>query len=451
MAVKVRFAPSPTGNLHIGGARTALFNWLFARHLGGEFILRIEDTDLERSKKEYEQNILDGLSWLGIAWDNAQLFRQTERLPIYKKYLQALLTDGKAFWCHHSVDELETERKEQEAKKEHPRHICADKGTDKAHQPGQLIRLAVDAYSQRNIVFDDLVRGSVSWQEGSVGDLSLAKDLDTPLYNFAVVVDDVDMEITHVIRGEDHVSNTPKQILIYEALGKPLPQFGHLPLILNPDKTKLSKRAGATSVSDYRKDYLPESLVNFMGFLGYTFDRELLTKEEMAEQFDIARMHKSGAVFDIKKLNWINAKYMKRLDPHVFKELIGKEKLPDAAIPLITERLEKLSDVEEFSYFWREPEYDAKLLQWKEATPEQLSDSLFAVKEMFRNVDIADKDEVRKQLDALGTTHGNRGLAYWPLRVALTGRETSPDPVDIAFVLGRDEVLKRIDRALALL
>ncbi len=448
MTVRVRFAPSPTGNLHIGGARTALFNWLFARHQKGEFILRIEDTDLERSQKEYEENILDGLRWLGITWDNEQLYRQTERVPLYRRYLEELLASGRAFWCHHSVEELEAERKAQEERKEHPRHICSNKGTDRAQQPGQLIRLAVDAYSQRNVIFDDLVRGQVAWQEGHIGDLSLAKDLDTPLYNFAVVVDDVDMNITHVIRGEEHISNTPKQILIYEALGKPLPHFGHMPLILNPDKTKLSKRAGSTSISDYRKDYLPKALVNFLGFLGYTFDRELLSKEDMAEQFDIAKMHKSGAVFDLKKLNWLNAQYIKRLEAAEFKRLVNIPNLPDTAVPFVTERLEQLSDMAQFAYFWQEPDYDASLLSWKKnISADTTKLSLERTHDMLKQFDFSDKELLRTRLDELAG--GDRGAVYWPLRVALSGKKASPDPVDIAFVLGKDETLRRVTTALA--
>lgn len=446
MKVRVRFAPSPTGNLHVGGARTALFNWLFTHHYGGEFILRIEDTDLERSKDEYEDNILDGLRWLGITWDNKQLYRQTERIPLYRKYLDGLLSAGLAFWCHHSIDELEAERKEQEKRKEHPRHICSDKGTERAKQPGGLIRLAVDAYSKRNIVFNDLVRGKVVWQEGYIGDLSLAKDLDTPLYNFAVVVDDVDMGITHVIRGEEHISNTPKQILIYEALGVKMPQFAHLPLILNPDKTKLSKRTGSTSVTDYRKDYLPEALVNFLGFLGYTFDREILSIDDMAKQFDIAKMHLSGAVFNVEKLNWLNAQYVKRLSPKEFKHLAHAPDLPDAAVPLITERLERLSDVEQFDFFWKTPEYEAGLLLWKKASTTTTKLSLERIHDMLEQLDFSDANLLRERLDALSSK--DRGAIYWPLRAALSGEKASPDPIDIALSIGKDETLDRISLAI---
>jgi glutamyl/glutaminyl-tRNA synthetase len=246
MNVKVRIAPSPTGNLHIGTARTALFNWLFARHHGGQFILRIEDTDLERSKKEYETNIIEGLHWLGLDWDNTDIYRQTERLDIYREYLQRLLDGGKAFWREYSAEEQEEMKREGRPARD------------------KVIVLKDDGDPERPVAFDDIIRGTVSVQAKHVGQVVLAKDLDTPLYNFAVVVDDLDMTITHVIRGEDHISNTAKQLLIYEALGATPPQFAHLPLILGTDRSKMSKRHGATNIADYQADFLPYALVNFI-------------------------------------------------------------------------------------------------------------------------------------------------------------------------------------------
>lgn len=446
--VKVRIAPSPTGNLHIGTARTALFNWLFAKHHGGKFILRVEDTDLERSDKKYEANIIDGLKWLGLDWDG-DLYRQSERLDIYRQYLEKLLESGRAFWCHHTIKELEAERGAQMAAKEPPRHLCADKGTDKGKKKGEIIRLDADHVSERKIRFNDSIRGLIEWEERLLGDISLAKDLNTPLYNLAVVVDDIEMGITNVIRGEDHISNTPKQILIYDAVGAPVPQFAHLPLVLAPDKSKLSKRHGATSVDDYMKDYLPEAVVNFLGFLGYTYSREIMSLEEMAKEFDLAKVHKSGAVFNIEKLNWLNAQYVRKLPPVEFKKLAGLPELPDAAVSLVTERLEKLSDASGFEFFWLQPEYDSELLKWKDTPLDRVSGSLDAVRKVILASGIADKEEFRRQLDNLGSQENfSRGLVYWPLRVALTGRKASPDPVDIASVLGKDEVLKRIDMAM---
>lgn len=244
MDIKVRIAPSPTGNLHIGTARTALFNYLFAKSQGGKFVLRIEDTDLERSDKKFERDIIYGLKWLGLDWDEGP-YKQSDRLNFYEKYILQLLNDGKAFWCYHTEEELEEEREEQMAKKEIPRHVCLYKFSHKIEKDKKgIIRLAVNENSKRKIDFQDMIRERVEIEEKLLGDISIAKDYRIPLYNFAVVVDDYDMGITHVIRGEDHISNTPKQILIQEALGFPRPKYGHLPLILGPDKSKMSKRHG---------------------------------------------------------------------------------------------------------------------------------------------------------------------------------------------------------------
>ncbi len=460
MKVKVRIAPSPSGNLHIGAARTTLFNWLFANKNGGEFVLRIEDTDLERSDKKYEEDILESLRWLGLDW-SGEIYRQSERLDIYEKYINQLFDSGKAFWCHHTKEELEKEKKGQEGRKEASRHICEHKRTELGKQKGQIIRLAVDENSMKVIRFDDEIRGTIEWGERLVGDLSLAKDIRVPLYNFAVVADDVDMEISHVIRGEDHISNTPKQILIYEALGKEHPIFAHLPLIFSPNKAKLSKRHNAVSVTEYKKDYLPEALVNFMGFLGYTYSREILSKEEMAEEFELSKVHRSGAVFNVEKLNWINSQYVRKLTASEFRELVDI-KVPDAAVPLMTERLEKLSDVQDLDYFWKEPNYDSDLLNWKSFSSVEIKSSLEETRMLINGWDWNnfDKGAMRLALDDLGKKLGDpakspnddrgasRGLVYWPFRVALTGRNKSPDPVEVASVLDKDIVLQRIDMAI---
>jgi glutamyl-tRNA synthetase len=455
-------APSPTGLLHIGTARTALFNWLFAKHHGGKFILRIEDTDLERSKKEYEEDIISGLKWLGIDWDG-EIFRQTERLHIYKKGIEKLLSENKAFYCYHTKEELEAEQKQQMERKEAPRHVCGHKlkvpafakasagkqsSNVKTESNGGIIRLAVNENSTRTVRFNDEIRGDIEWEERLIGDFSIAKDIDTPLYNFAVVMDDIDMEITHVIRGEDHISNTPKQVLIYEALGAELPVFAHLPLILGTDRSKLSKRTGQTSVNDYKKDYLPEALTNFMGFLGYTYSKEKLSMKEMAEEFELSKVHKSGAIFDMQKLNWINSVYVRALSPSEFKKVAGNDLILEKAIPLITERLEKLTGVAEYEYFWKEPVYEKELLKWKKAGLEEAKASLTEVKEIIHAFSFEDKDALRLLLDDTAKKNGDRGLVYWPLRAALTGKEKSPDPVDVAFVLGKEETLKRISSAI---
>lgn len=451
MKVKVRVAPSPTGNLHIGTAQSALFNWLFAKRYGGEFLLRIEDTDTERSKKEFEEWIINGLKWLGIKWDNEKIPRSTDNVAAYRKNLELLIESGKAFWCHHTMEELEQERQDQQKGKELPRHVCAHKHTDQGKTEGGIIRLAVNENSTRKIVFDDMIRGPVEFEERLLGDLGIARNLDSALYHMAVVCDDIEMEITHVIRGEDHLSNTPKHILIYEALDKPVPKFAHLPLLLGTDRSKLSKRNGTTSITEYQKDYLPEALVNFIGSLNFTYSKEILTKEEMAKEFEIEKVHKSGAVVDIKKLNWINAQYVRQLSPDALRKVTGQSDIPDTAIPMVTERLEKLSDAQDYNYFWEEPAYEASLLIWKKADQDQTLASLNKLKEVFTVIDQIESEEVRTALDKLGKESGDRGLVYWPLRVALSGKDKSPDPIDIAIVLGKQKILSRIDKAIELL
>jgi glutamyl/glutaminyl-tRNA synthetase len=427
MHVRVRIAPSPTGNLHLGTARTALFNWLFARHHGGEFMLRIEDTDAERSKKEFEADIIEGLRWLGIPWDNERIERQTERLPVYREHLQRLLDSGKAFWKEYSAAERAALEKEGRPARD------------------RVIVLTDDGDPERDIAFDDSIRGRVAVKARFVGPVVIAKSLDEPLYHFAVVVDDMDMRITHVIRGEEHISNTPKQLLIAAALGAPSPQFAHLPLILNPDRSKMSKRFGATSIDEYRRDYLPEALLNFIGLLGCTYSEELLTPEQMAAEFDLPKVHKSGAVFDLAKLNWMNSQYIKRLTPGEFRAVTAMSDLPDAAVPLMTERLERLTDVTGFSYLWQDPAVDASLLPWKDDAPERTRAALEACAAAAREGVLT-----RERLDALALSDfgGQKGSVYWPLRVALSGLRNSAGPLDIAAVIGPHRTLQRIEQAL---
>lgn len=466
--IRVRVAPSPTGYLHVGTAQSALYNWLFARKNGGKFLLRIEDTDKERSTKEFEQSIYDALEWLDLKPDEPPVI-QSANLSRHKEMLEKLLAEGRAFYCHHTKEELEDERKKQEENKQAPRHVCSDKrlttNDQRQEKTKGIIRLAVDENSDRVISFDDQVRGKIEFKQSLLGDFAIARTVDDPLYHFAVVVDDIDMEISHVIRGEDHISNTPKQILIYEALrqirqahcgeefetqaqGKLLeiPQFGHLPLILAPDRSKLSKRHGDTAVLSYKKDYLPEAMVNFLGGLSYTFSKEIISKEEMVEEFELNKVHKAGAIFDVKKLNWINSSYVKSLNVDKFKSLVGLKELSDKVVPIITERLEKLSDVHNFDYFWEEPQYDKNLLKWKKATLEESISALKKVHDILEKIEFT-RENLLKVLDELGQNLGDRGLAYWPLRVALTGKEKSPDPIDIALVLGKQETLKRIKNA----
>ncbi len=448
--VRVRIAPSPTGYLHIGTGQSALYNWLFAKKMGGDFYLRIEDTDRERSTKEYEQSILDALTWMGLDW-SGDVIRQSERTQQYRTALEKLLSEGKAFYCHHSQEELEAERQRQEYEKAPPRHECNHKVLAQGKQGGGIIRLAVDVASEQKVIFDDVIRGPIEFKAALLGDFSLARSVSDPLYNFAAVVDDADMEITHVIRGEDHISNTPKQILIYEALGKKPPLFAHLPLILGSDRSKLSKRHGAMALIEYKKDYLPDAIANFLGGLGFTFSKDILSREEMVAEFDLSKVHKSGAVFDTKKLNWMNSQYIKRLTPAEFKEVSGFDNVPDEAVPLITERLEKLSDAQEFSYLWQAPEYPKELLLWKTSSSEEVKNSLEKTLEIIEKIEEISDEGLRASLEELAATIGNKGLVFWPLRAALSGKDKSPDPVQIASVLGKKEVLKRVEKAINLL
>src|SRR3989338_6881533 len=345
--VRVRIAPSPTGPFHLGTARTALFNYLFARKHDVVFVLRIEDTDKERSEKKWEENIIEGLKWLGIEWDEGPVFvperseglqkrgsavalaqaetignygpyRQSERTEIYKRYIEKLLNEGKAFYCWHTSEELEKEKKEQEDRHEAPRHTCAFRDTKEqdveAPQKQQgIIRIKNDADA---ISFEDLIRGKITFDMRLLGDFSIAKNLTEPLYNFAAVVDDFEMRISHVIRGEDHISNTPKQIFLQQVMGMPSPIYAHLPLILGPDRSKLSKRHGATALLEYRDmGYLPEALCNFTAFLGWNpdTDEEVLSRDALISLFDIAKVQPSGAIFNVEKLDWMNGMYIRKM------------------------------------------------------------------------------------------------------------------------------------------
>jgi glutamyl-tRNA synthetase len=336
MSVRVRLAPSPTGNLHIGTARTAIFNWLFARHTGGKFILRIEDTDLERSKPEYTQNILEGLTWLGLNWDEGP-FYQTQRNELYHQKTQELLDRGLAYRAYDTPAELEAMREAQKARNEAPRydnrhrHLTPEqRAAYEAEGRSCVIRFVID--DDREISWQDLVRGRVTWKGRDLGgDMVIARaasgnQVGQPLYNFVVVVDDIDMQISHVIRGEDHIGNTPKQILLYEALGATLPEFGHTPLILNQQGAKLSKRDGVTSISDFqRMGYVAPAIANYMALLGWSPVEgmaEIFTLEEAARAFGFERVNKAGAKFDWDKLNWLNSQYIQKMPPTQLMDLL---------------------------------------------------------------------------------------------------------------------------------
>jgi nondiscriminating glutamyl-tRNA synthetase len=466
--VRTRFAPSPTGPLHIGGARTALFSWLFARKYGGTFVLRVEDTDRERSEKKYEEELIAGLSWLGLDWDEGPTekgpygpYRQTARTALYVKYLKVLLEKGDAYYCYCTKDELEGQRDAMVAQGLPPKYNgrCRNLTDPPAGKKPEVIRFKVPGMK---VEFEDMVRGTVVFDTSLFGDIVIAKDPENPLYNFAVVVDDELMKISHVIRGEEHLSNTPKQILMQRALGFTPPTYAHIPLILNPDRTKMSKRFADTALLNYRdQGYLPEALTNFLALLGWhpKGDREVFSKEELIAEFDMERVQPSGAIFNQEKLDWINREYLKTFDDKKIVALL-KPFLEKARLHGAPEFLEKWVAVErgrantlnDFislgGLFFALPEYDAELLIWKESSREEAAAALAAAQKCLTGLD-ARSFTKETLMDAIASVIGEkkRGAVLWPLRVALSGAKASPDPIDIMAVLGREESLKRIAAA----
>lgn len=472
---RVRIAPSPTGYLHIGTARTALFNYLFAKKSGGAFIVRIEDTDLERSDKKFEAEILESLEWLGIKADESPSkrkpgdrgpYRQSERLDSYEAYVKRLLASGAAFYCAHSETDLDAERKSLMAEGKAPVHWCDQRDSDKGDGSG-IIRFKTER--GRTLAFDDMIRGEISFSSDLLGDFSIAKNVRAPLYNFAVVADDAAMGISHVIRGEDHVANTPKQILIQEALGFPRPTYAHLPLILGPDRSKLSKRHGATSIREFRElGYLPEALVNFMTLLGWNpgGEREIFSMDELIRHFDLAKVQKSGAVFDIAKLDWMNGEYIRQQrTPDLarrFSEYYGNESVYmyfgreylENVLKVEQPRLKRLSDVAKAEYFFTDLRPDRDLLKWKDMTDAGVRESL---ERSIRIIEKIGKNSFTKEnletifLREIG--RNDRGELLWPLRAALSARKDSAGPFEIMEIIasrpadkddGRERILKRL-------
>ena len=480
--LKVRFAPSPTGPFHIGGARSALFNWLVARHADGTFLVRIEDTDLKRSTKESEENIKDSLKWLGMNWDEGidvggphGPYRQTERLDLYKKEVQRLLDEGKAYYCYCSAEELEKSRKAQlDAGKtpiydEHCRHLTEEeKAKYEAEGRKPVVRLKVR--KDGVFAFDDMVRGHVEFQAAGVGDFIIMKSDGIPVYNFAVVIDDAFMEVTHVIRAEEHLSNTPRQLAIYEALGYKPPKFGHISLILGEDHKKMSKRHGATSVTEYRNmGYLPEAVVNYLALLGWTpkGEQEIFTEEELIKQFSMKRVSSNDAVFDINKLNWINFQYMKKLDADQLYALIVpflvKAGYVDAAVSE-----EKKDWLKKVIWFMKDHIYFAgqaadELRFFFEDMPKITDEDILAVMkeetsgkllnafiEDLKALETFDQAEIKKCFNACMKAQGIKGkAAYEPTRIALTGVTQGPGMFEMMELFGREKTMDRLEAALA--
>ena len=462
--VRVRFAPSPTGFLHIGGVRTALFNWLFARQQKGVFVLRIEDTDQDRSTDESIQAILEGLKWVGLDWDEGP-FRQTERIDLYRSYAMQLLEKGQAYWCSCKAEELEARRKEAEAKGLSPKYDsrCRDRGL--ANHAGDAA-LRFKAPLEGETVVDDLIKGKIVFDNSVQDDLIILRSNGYPTYNFSVVVDDALMNITHVVRGDDHLTNTPRQVPIFQALGFPVPQFGHLPMILGSDKSRLSKRHGATSIMAYKDmGYLPDAMVNYLVRLGWSHgDQELFTRQELIEKFSWKNVQTSPAVFNPEKLIWVNAEYIKISPPvqvaQALVPLLEAAGLTDEVravspdwlaqlVVLVKERAKTLVEMVE----WVRPYFGQAVTFDEEAAKKLLTPAIAPVLgkllvrfESFPAFSRQQWEEAFKQLvEAEGLKMGQ--LAQ-PVRVALTGRTASPGLFEVMEVLGRDRTLFRLRQGL---
>lgn len=455
--VRTRFAPSPTGYLHIGGARTALYSWLFARHNEGSFILRIEDTDRERSTPESVQAILDGMNWLGLNYDEEPIY-QTSRFERYAEIVEKLLDEGKAYRCYCSKERLEKLREEQMANRQKPRY---DGHCRELTEPGQgsfVIRFKNPG--EGNVEFDDMIRGTVTISNTELDDLIIARSDGTPTYNFTVCVDDWDMQITHVIRGDDHINNTPRQINIMRALGADLPTYGHVPMILGSDGKRLSKRHGAVSVMQYRDDgYLPEALLNYLARLGWSHgDQEIFSLQELVHLFDGTSINRAPAAFNDEKLLWLNHHYIKKgFSDHVVKELewhMRKAGIDTAKGPKLedvlhaqSERCKTLKEMAERSHFFYEDVNvtDDMLSQVTEANKA----ALVAVRDGLADLIEWSKEAIHTEIAAMADEHGLKmGKVAQPLRILLTGGKVSP-PIDITIkLIGRDAVLERLGRVL---
>lgn len=477
--IKVRFAPSPTGPLHIGGARSALFNYLFARHYEGELLLRIEDTDLDRSRPEYEAEIITSLSWLGLDWDEGVgrdgdngPYRQTERRSLYDRYTRQLLEQGDAYYCFCSEESLEQERQELMAKGETPRYLgrCRDLSEEErtaylARGIKPVVRFRVPP--RQIYVVDDLVRGRVSFESDDMGDFIIVKSDGLPTYNYAVVIDDVLMGVTHVIRAEEHLSNTPRQLMIYEALHFKRPEFAHISLILGSDRQKMSKRHGATSLMQYREmGYLPEALINFLSLLGWSPEGEeqILDLRQIIAAFSLERVAKSPAVFDLEKLNWMNGQYIRKLDigdlaervrPYLVNsiyrgpiESLNQEQYL-LLVSTVKDHLVCLSDiVKEAAVLFEPPQYSAEALEilkgentkvvlhhFMDSLPQELQPD--AIKQQLKTITKANKLKPKD--------------VFMPLRCALSGQVHGPDLPSLIALWGREEILQRLQSSIGML
>ncbi len=437
-----RVPPSPTGHLHIGTARTALFNYLFAKNTGGKVLFRSEDTDRTRSTKEFETEIIDGLAWLGITFDNeSNIIRQSERATLYRSYLEKMIAAGTAYLS------------EEESK----------------NNPGETVTVVRLKNPNKVITFNDLIRGDIRFDTTELGDIVIARSIDDALYHLTVVVDDFEMGVTHVLRGEDHISNTPRQILIQEAIGAPRPIYAHLPLILATDRSKMSKRHGAVSLHEYQKTgYTKEAIINYLALLGWNpgTDQEVFTLEELVSAFSVEHIHKAGAVFDLKKFSWFNREHLNKLSDSEFKQYLF-ESFPDKllhlpqysesrferALTTIRERINTRGEFHEFTeageydYLFASPRYETTVLKWKnDASAAEALPRLEKALETLKKADFTAMEALRAAVWPLAEEYG-KGELLWPLRVALSGQERSPDPFTLAYILGSEETLARITAA----
>jgi glutamyl-tRNA synthetase len=493
VTIRCRIAPSPTGPLHIGTARTALTNFLFARHVGGTFVLRLEDTDVARSNLAFERDILEGLHWLGLDWDEGPEvagqpargpygpYRQMARLPLYAEAAARLLAEDRAYPCYCTPEELAADRAAQEAAREPARYVgrCASltSGERQAREAeGRRAAIRFRIPPAEVVAFDDLVRGPVEFSTDALGgDLVIVRADGTPLYHFSVCVDDAAMAISHVIRGEDHLSNTPKHILLFRALGAPVPAFGHLPLILNPDRTKMSKRKSQTALADYRaQGFVREALVNHLALLGWASgtEEEVFGLDELIARFDLTRVGRSGAVFDRERLEWLNGQWIRRLPedelvarlaPFLAADLEARRaaghviRMPSeadlaAVVPLVRERLPTLAAIGPLVdfLFIEDLELDPRMLIPRRWDPATTLDALAAAREVIADQgQVAfEADELEPRLRALADARGWKpGDLFMAIRVAATGRAVTPPLFDSLVALGYERTLERLDAA----
>ncbi len=463
--VRVRFAPSPTGHLHIGGARTALFNWLYARNNGGKFILRIEDTDTTRSTDEYIEAIIEGMKWLNLDWDEGP-FRQTDRFDIYRSYIDRLVDEGKAYRCYCTAEELEQRRHEALEQGRSPKYDgrCRESGQEARSKGQGAVRFRMPQEGQ--VIVNDMIKGSVAFDNNQLDDLIIMRSDGTPTYNFVVVVDDVDMKITHVIRGDDHLNNTPKQIHIYKALGYEIPEFAHLPMILGSDKARLSKRHGATSVMAYKDmGYLSDALVNYLVRLGWAYgDQEIFAREELVKCFSFENAGKSSAILNPEKLLWLNSQYIMKTPAEelvefvkpflVIEGIISEGQDLDRiwlgkAITTLQERAKTLVELaKSLRYYIAEDiEYDEKAKA--KFLNEKSRDLLVELQNSLATLSDFSHTETEKVFKAITEKHNIKlGNLAQPVRVAMTGGTESPGIFEVLEIVGKEKTIKRLEKAI---